>query len=128
MSDWRYSVGNLVNRAIAAPAAVSPAAQDPLLPLSNLGSGYPDEQGGLQWRSDGTYAIDFDLNLLADESDSAAAPTGWLDLLNLLAGTPGHTVLREARIAADHNAYHIGEFAILRQVMGTWPQESRASA
>jgi len=20
-----------------------------------------------------------------------------------------------------HNAYHLGEFAILRQVMGTWP-------
>lgn len=50
------------------------------------------------------------------------------DLFAVLAGTPGHTVLREARIAADHNAYHIGEFAILRQVMGTWPPESRASA
>jgi hypothetical protein len=22
---------------------------------------------------------------------------------------------------ADHTAYHVGEFAILRQVMGTWP-------
>jgi hypothetical protein len=62
---------------------------DTLLPLSNLGSGYPDEQGGLTWRSDGTYAIDFDLNLLADESDAADAPTGWRDLLNMLDGTPG---------------------------------------
>jgi DinB superfamily len=32
-----------------------------------------------------------------------------------------HTFLRELLIVADHNAYHIGEFAILRQVMGTWP-------
>lgn len=43
------------------------------------------------------------------------------DLFAVIAGTPGHTLLREARIDADHNAYHIGEFAILRQVMGTWP-------
>ncbi len=38
-------------------------------------------------------------------------------------GTPGHTILREIRLVADHNAYHIGEFAILRQVMGTWPPD-----
>ena len=30
------------------------------------------------------------------------------------------TLLREIRIDADHNAYHVGEFAILRQIMGTW--------
>jgi hypothetical protein len=34
---------------------------------------------------------------------------------------PGYTLLREALLVADHNAYHIGEFAILRQIMGTWP-------
>jgi DinB superfamily len=43
------------------------------------------------------------------------------DLFAVLPGTPGHTLLREVRIDADHNAYHVGEFAILRQVMGTWP-------
>ena len=32
----------------------------------------------------------------------------------------GQTVLRELLLVADHNAYHIGEFAIMRQVMGTW--------
>jgi hypothetical protein len=26
-------------------------------------------------------------------------------------------------VVADHNAYHVGEFAILRQVMGTWPPD-----
>lgn len=31
------------------------------------------------------------------------------------------TVLREIILAADHNAYHVGEFAILRQVTGLWP-------
>jgi hypothetical protein len=32
----------------------------------------------------------------------------------------GHTILREVLLVCDHNAYHIGEFAIIRQVMGTW--------
>lgn len=32
----------------------------------------------------------------------------------------GQTILREAMLVANHNAYHIGEFAILRQVMGLW--------
>lgn len=45
------------------------------------------------------------------------------DLLATIPGTPGHTILREIRILADHNAYHLGEFAILRQVMGTWPRD-----
>jgi hypothetical protein len=43
------------------------------------------------------------------------------DLLAVIPDTPGHTILREIRVIADHNAYHVGEFAILRQVMGTWP-------
>jgi hypothetical protein len=32
----------------------------------------------------------------------------------------GQTILREMLVVADHNAYHTGEFAIMRQVMGTW--------
>ena len=47
------------------------------------------------------------------------------DLLAVLPDTPGHSVLREVRVVADHNAYHIGEFAILRQVMGSWPADRR---
>ena len=43
------------------------------------------------------------------------------DLLAVIPNTPGHTILREVRVVGDHNAYHIGEFTILRQVMGTWP-------
>ena len=44
------------------------------------------------------------------------------DPFALLPDTPGHTIFREIRIASAHNAYHLGEFAILRQVMGTWPR------
>ena len=31
-----------------------------------------------------------------------------------------HTLFRQIRILINHNSYHIGEFAILRQVMKTW--------
>jgi hypothetical protein len=48
-----------------------------------------------------------------------------VDLLAVIPNTPGHTILREIRVAADHNSYHVGEFAILRQVMGTWPAGHR---
>jgi hypothetical protein len=48
------------------------------------------------------------------------------DLFASLAHAPGYTICREILVVSDHNAYHIGEFAILRQVMGTWPAE-RAS-
>lgn len=89
MGSWRYSIGNLVGRAIASPVPVAPATEDALLPLSKWGTGWPDDQGGFSWRADGAYAADFDLNLLADDSDRADAPTGWLDLLNVLGGTPG---------------------------------------
>lgn len=32
----------------------------------------------------------------------------------------GQTILREILVVADHNAYHVGEFGIMRQVMNTW--------
>jgi hypothetical protein len=42
------------------------------------------------------------------------------DLYSPLPHGDGQNILREFLLVADHNAYHIGEFAILRQVMGTW--------
>lgn len=47
------------------------------------------------------------------------------DLLAPMPHTPGHSIAREIRIAGDHCAYHVGEFAVLRQVMGTWPPGHR---
>jgi hypothetical protein len=35
-------------------------------------------------------------------------------------GSDGHNILREILVVADHNAYHIGEFGILRQVVKNW--------
>ena len=42
------------------------------------------------------------------------------ELFGTVPSSTEHTVLREALIVADHNAYHVGELGILRQVAGAW--------
>ena len=37
----------------------------------------------------------------------------------------GETILREIVTAANHTAFHLGEFAIMRQAMGTWGKSHR---
>jgi hypothetical protein len=36
-------------------------------------------------------------------------------------GEHQHNILREINIIASHNAYHTGELAFTRQMMGLWP-------
>jgi hypothetical protein len=71
----------------------------------------------------------FDATIRAFREDQAAlralVADPATDLFAILPGTPGHTILREIRLVGDHNAYHVGEFAILRQVMATWPPGRR---
>ena len=38
-------------------------------------------------------------------------------------GQTGHTILREALLLADHNAYHLGQFLFLRRALGIWQVE-----
>lgn len=33
----------------------------------------------------------------------------------------GQSLLREALLIADHNAYHVGEMIVLRRLLGAWP-------
>jgi hypothetical protein len=35
----------------------------------------------------------------------------------------GQTVLREALLVADHNAYHLGQLVLLRRLLGAWPAD-----
>ena len=49
--------------------------------------------------------------LVADEST---------DLLARIPHGDGQTILREALVAADHNAYHVGELVLLRRLLGAW--------
>ena len=34
-----------------------------------------------------------------------------------------HTILREALLVADHNAYHLGQLVTIRRLLGAWPDE-----
>lgn len=42
------------------------------------------------------------------------------DLHTPLPHGDGQTVLREALTLADHNAYHLGEFVVIRRLLGIW--------
>jgi len=42
------------------------------------------------------------------------------DLLAPLPHGDGQTVLREALLLADHNAYHLGALVLLRRLLGAW--------
>jgi hypothetical protein len=43
-----------------------------------------------------------------------------VDPLAPIPHAPRHTIARCVRVIANHNSYHVGELAILRQVTGTW--------
>ncbi len=42
------------------------------------------------------------------------------DLFAKIPHGDGQTVLREALLAADHNAYHIGQLVLVRRLLGAW--------
>ena len=42
------------------------------------------------------------------------------DLLAKIPHGDGQTVLREALLLADHNAYHVGQMVLLRRLLGEW--------
>jgi hypothetical protein len=42
------------------------------------------------------------------------------DLFAKLPWGDGQTVLREALLVADHNAYHVGQLVMLRRMLGGW--------
>lgn len=35
----------------------------------------------------------------------------------------GQTILREALLTADHNAYHVGQLVLVRRALGCWPEK-----
>jgi len=55
--------------------------------------------------------VDAMRKLVADPSRDLFAP--------LPHGT-GQTLLREALLAADHNAYHLGQLVLVRRALGAW--------
>ena len=49
--------------------------------------------------------------LVSNPKTDLYAPLSWGD---------GQTVLREALLIADHNAYHLGQLVTLRRLLGAW--------
>jgi len=49
--------------------------------------------------------------LVADDATDLYAP---------IAHGDGQTILREALLTADHNAYHLGQLVLLRRLLGAW--------
>jgi hypothetical protein len=43
------------------------------------------------------------------------------DLYATIPHGQGQTILREALLVADHNAYHLGQLVIVRRALGCWP-------
>jgi len=52
-------------------------------------------------------------NLVADRS---------VDLYSRIPHGDGQTILREALLIADHNAYHIGQLLLVRRLLGAWKE------
>jgi DinB superfamily len=44
------------------------------------------------------------------------------DLFAKIPHGEGQTILREALVLADHNAYHLGQLVDLRRALGAWPE------
>jgi hypothetical protein len=51
-------------------------------------------------------------NLVKNSKTDLFAPISWGD---------GQTILREALLVADHNAYHLGQMLDVRRLLGAWP-------
>lgn len=90
------------------PAHVSPAWPSGYWPLT------PAPSGAKAWDKS-VRAFRRDLKAMCDLVEDAST--------NLYARIPhgdGQTILREALLAADHNAYHVGELVLLRRLLGCW--------
>ena len=90
------------------PEHVSPAFPDGYWPK---GDAPPDpdawERTVAEFRSDLQAVID----LVSDPETDLLAP---------LPHGEGHTILREALLVADHNAYHLGQLVTVRRLLGAW--------
>lgn len=64
----------------------------------------------------------FRADLLAMQ-DLVADPA--TDLFAPISYGQGQTLLREALLVADHNAYHLGQLVVVRRLVGAWPPAGR---
>ena len=90
------------------PKHVSPKFPEGYWPNSEA----PPDEGA--WQKSMTSFAD-DLQAMAD---LVADPS--TDLYARIPHGSGQTILREALLVADHNAYHLGQLVLLRRLLGVW--------
>lgn len=92
------------------PKHVSPAWPDGYWPDDDAPPGADSWDKSIEaFRADWQAMID----LVADPNT---------DLFAEIAHGDGQTVLREALLVADHNAYHLGQLVFLRRCLGAWDE------
>ncbi|HVT60905.1 MAG TPA: DinB family protein [Thermoanaerobaculia bacterium] len=91
------------------PAHVSPAWPEGYWPPSAA------PPGDAVWE-ESVAAFGADLQAMGELIADPAA-----DLLRPFPHGKGQTLLREALLLADHNAYHLGQIVQLRRLLGAWP-------
>ncbi|MEE8148517.1 MAG: DinB family protein [Longimicrobiales bacterium] len=92
---------------------VSPAWPEGYWPT---GEAPPDEKAWEESVSAFRAELEAMCGLIASPSTELYAKIPWGD---------GQTILREALLLADHNAYHVGQLVALRRVLGDWPPQER---
>lgn len=71
----------------------------------------PDAMAWMESIQSFTSNLESMIALIEDEATDLYAPIPHGD---------GQTVLREALLIADHNAYHLGQLLLVRRVLGAW--------
>jgi hypothetical protein len=60
------------------------------------------------------------VNLFEHDLDAMCALVQTADLFEKIPHGDGQTVLRQALLTADHNAYHLGQLVLVRRLLGVW--------
>ena len=88
---------------------VSPDWPDGYWPASDAPPGAGDWERGVEGFRRDLAAM---CEMVRDPGNDLFAELPWGD---------GQTLLREALLVADHNAYHLGQLVTLRSLLGDWP-------
>jgi DinB superfamily len=113
-----YSVWELLEHARLAQRDILEFCRNPKYVSPEWPSGYwpktPVPPSAAAWeKSVGEFFRDLKelQGLVADPKTDLYAPIPWGD---------GQTILREALLLADHNAYHLGQIVLMRRLVGAW--------
>lgn len=97
--------------------SIDPAHVSPDFPLGYWPEGEAPPDPGAWGRSVAAFRAD-----LRAMMDLVADPR--TDLLAPIPHGQGQTILREALLVADHNAYHLGQLVTVRRLLGAWHDDA----